>query len=55
MVHDQQIVERLRNALQDLLDACEHWENQNDPVLKEAREALAAVREAVAADADDDD
>ena len=31
-------------ALQDLYDACEYWENQDDPVLLAARLALARAR-----------
>lgn len=38
---------RLVNALKTLHDACEYWEDQNDPVLKEAREALEAVSKTV--------
>ena len=30
----------LLDALQNLLDACEHWEDQNDPVLSSARAAI---------------
>ena len=31
----------LLNALQDVLDACEHWDDQDDPVLVAARIAVA--------------
>ena len=31
-------------ALESLHDACEHWEDQEDPVLKSAREAIAKAR-----------
>ena len=31
-------------ALQDLHDACEHWEDQDDPVLGEARRAIAKAK-----------
>ena len=32
---------RIETTLQNLHDACEYWEDQNDPVLVEARDALA--------------
>ena len=31
-------------ALQALHDACEHWEDQNDPVLENARKAIAKAK-----------
>ena len=31
-------------ALESLHDACEYWEDQEDPVLKSAREAIAKAR-----------
>ena len=31
-------------ALEDLLDACEHWEDQDDPVLQNARAAVAKAK-----------
>jgi len=33
--------DELVEALQNLHDACEYWENQNDPVLADARKAIA--------------
>ena len=27
-------------SLEDMIDACEHWEDQDDPVLIAAREAI---------------
>lgn len=35
-------VQALRDALENLLNACEHWEDQNDPVLRTAREEIEA-------------
>ncbi len=31
-------------ALEDLHDACEHWEDQNDPILVAARDAIAQAK-----------
>lgn len=31
-------------ALEDMIDACEHWEDQNDPILSAAREAIAKAK-----------
>ena len=36
--------DELLAALENLHDACEHWEDQEDPVLKSAREAIAKAR-----------
>ena len=33
--------DELLAALEDMFDACEHWEDQNDPVLIAARDAIA--------------
>jgi len=38
--YDQQVISELRTALKNLHDACEYWEDQDDPVLKNAREAI---------------
>lgn len=35
------IIGELLTALENLHDACEHWEDQDDPVLKAARAAIA--------------
>jgi hypothetical protein len=39
-----QAADDLFQALQDLHNACDHWENQDDPVLKAARAAITKAR-----------
>lgn len=36
--------QRLFHALDNLHSACEYWENQEDPVLKEAKDLLDEIR-----------
>lgn len=38
------IIGELLTALDNLHDACEHWEDQDDPVLKAARAAIERAR-----------
>ena len=38
--NDSQIISELKDALQNLHDACKFWEDQNDSVLANARKAL---------------
>lgn len=41
------VVEDLVDALQQLYNACEYWEDQDDPALSDARRALRRAREEV--------
>lgn len=38
------IIGELLTALENLHDACEHWEDQDDPVLKAARAAIERAK-----------
>ncbi len=41
----KQINAELLDSLQNLHDACEHWKNQDDPVLQDARAVIAKAED----------